>query len=253
MPKQWMFALACAVAWTSAALGANQAPMAENIAAAVNDPLRPAEDKARDADRKPAEMLAFAGVKEADNVADLMPGGGYFTKLFSRAVGPAGHVYAFVPSELDTMMAKQGKTIPGPDSNYPNVSVIHQPLATFTAPQPLDIVWTSQNYHDMHDSFMGPPNMAAVNKAIFAALKPGGVFIVLDHAAADGSGLRDTNTLHRIDEAAVKAEVTAAGFVLEAESNTLRNPKDPRTVAIFDPSIRGHTDQFILKFRKPSH
>jgi predicted methyltransferase len=98
---------------------------------------------------------------------------------------------------------------------------------------------------------MGPPNIAAVNKAVFAALKPGGVYIVLDHSAANGSGLSATDTLHRIDEAAVKKEVEAAGFVLESESNALRNPKDPRTAKVFDPSIRGHTDQFILKFRKP--
>lgn len=248
MAKKWVIAFGCAAVFASAAMAAEPAA---NIASAVSDPSRPADDKARDADRKPADMLTFAGVKQGDQIADVMPGGGYFTKLFSKAAGKTGHVYAFFPSELDAAMTKRGKTIPGPDSNYPNVSVIHQPLASFTAPQQLDIVWTSQNYHDMHDPFMGPPDMLAVNKAIFSSLKPGGVFIVLDHAAADGSGLKDTDTLHRIDEAAVKKEVEAAGFVLEAEDNALRNPKDPRTAAVFDPSIKGHTDQFILKFRRP--
>jgi predicted methyltransferase len=251
MAKTWMMALSGAVLIAGAALAAETATTAPNIAAAVANPSRPPEDKARDADRKPAEMLAFAGVKDGDFVADLIPGAGYFTKLFSTAVGTKGKVYAFYPTELDAAMAKRDKSIPGADSNFPNVTILHQPLASFTAPEPLDIVWTSQNYHDMHDKFMGPPNIAAVNKAVFAALKPGGVFIVLDHAAADGSGLGATETLHRIDEAAVKKEVEAAGFVLESESNALRNPKDPRTAKVFDPSIRGHTDQFILKFRKP--
>ncbi len=250
MAKKWIIAFGCAVAFAGAAIAAEPA-IAPNIAAAISDPSRPADDKARDADRKPADMLAFAGVKDGYQVADVIPGGGYFTKLFSKAAGKTGHVYAFFPTELDAAMAKRGKTIPGPDSNYPNVSVIHQPLASFTAPQPLDIVWTSQNYHDMHDPFMGPADMLVVNKAIFSSLKPGGVFIVLDHAATDGSGLKDTDTLHRIDEDVVKKEVEAAGFVLEAEDSALRNPKDPRTAAVFDPSIRGHTDQFILKFRRP--
>lgn len=255
MMNRLLMALGGAVVFASAALAAELQPMAQNIAAALSNPMRPADDKARDADRKPADMLAFAEVKDGDEVAELVPGGspggGYFTRLFSRAVGKAGHVYAVFPTEFDASMAKRGKSIPGPDSNYSNVSVIHQPLVSFTAPVQLDIVWTSQNYHDLHDSFTGPPDIAAVNKAIFSALKPGGVFIVLDHAAADGSGLRDTDTLHRIDEAAVKKEVEAAGFVLDGEDNALRNPKDPRTAVVFDPSVRGHTDQFILKFRKP--
>lgn len=255
MGNKWGIAFACVALVAGAAFGADTTPMAQNIAAAVSNPMRPPEDKARDADRKPVDVLVFAGIKEGDQVAELVPGGvpggGYFTRLLSKAAGNAGHVYAFFPTEFDGVLAKLHKSIPGEDSNYPNVSIVHQPLASFTAPVPLDIVWTSQNYHDMHDKFAGPLDMAVVNKAVFAALKPGGTYLVLDHAAAAGSGLRDTDTLHRIDEAAVKQEVEAAGFVLEGESNLLRNPNDPRTASIFDPSIRGHTDQFILKFRKP--
>ena len=240
-----------AFAICGAAYAAQPDTVAPNIAAAIGNPARPAEDRARDADRKACDMLAFAGVKAGDQVADLIPGGGYFTRLFSKAVGANGHVYAFFPTEMDAAMAKRGKSLPGPDANFANVSIVHQTLTSFSAPVPLDIVWTSQNYHDMHDDFMGKPDISAVNRAIFASLKPGGVYIVLDHAAAAGTGLHDTNTLHRIDEASVKAEVEAAGFVLEAQSNVLRNPADPHTKAVFDPSIRGHTDQFILKFRKP--
>ena len=142
-------------------------------------------------------------------------------------------------------------TVPPPaDPHYPNVAYIHAPIEKFVTPEKLDIAWTSQNYHDLHDKFFGPPDIAKVDKAIYDSLKPGAVFIVLDHAAEHGSGLRDTDTLHRIDEAAVKKEVEAAGFKLVAESMILHNPDDPHTKSVFDPSIRGKTDQFILKFRK---
>ena len=115
------------------------------------------------------------------------------------------------------------------------------------------MIWTSQNYHDLHDPFMGTPDMARFDKAIFHALKPGGTFLVLDHVAADGSDLAATDTLHRIDPAAVKAEVTAAGFEFVGESVALRNPADGHTLSIYDKSIRGKTDKFIFMFRKPVH
>jgi predicted methyltransferase len=222
------------------------------IATAVADPARPEADRTRDAERKPAESLVFAGVKPGDRIADLIPGKGYFTRIFAKAVGPKGWVYAYFPSDLDELYKKHDVTIPPPaDPNYANVSFLHAPVAKFVAPEKLDIVWTSQNYHDLHDKFFGPADVPAVNKAVFDALKPGGVFIVLDHAAPKGSGLEDTDTLHRIDEAQVKKEVEAAGFKLVAESDILRNPADTRTIPVFDKSIRGKTDQFILKFKKP--
>jgi predicted methyltransferase len=255
MAGNWIMVLSGAALIASAALAAEATSLPPNIAAAVSNPARPAADKDRDANRKPAEVLAFAGVKEGDQIAELVPGGmpkgGYFTRLLSTAVGKTGHVYAFYPIEFDDLLKKLKSSIPGEDSNYPNVSIVHQPLASFTAPVPLDVVWTSQNYHDLHDSFASGLDVAALNKAVFAALKPGGIYLVLDHAAAAGSGLRDTETLHRIDEAQVKKEVEAAGFILESESNILRNPADPHTASIFDSALRGHTDQFILKFRKP--
>jgi len=112
-------------------------------------------------------------------------------------------------------------------------------------------VFTSQNYHDYPDPFMGPTDVAVLNKAVFKVLKPGGLWVIVDHAAQAGSGMRDTNTTHRIDEAAVKAQVLAAGFELVGESDVLRNPADDHTLKVFDKAIRGKTDQFTLKFRKP--
>jgi predicted methyltransferase len=224
-----------------------------NIAAAVSDPARPAADMVRDADRLPGEILAFAGVRTGSKIADLIPGGGYFTRIFSKAVGPKGHVYAYVPDEL-TKLAKREPAVNAiaRDANYKNVTVVLNTLPNFSTPEKLDLVFTAQNYHDMHDKFMGPADLSAVNKAIFRSLKPGGVFLVIDHSAEAGSGLRDTETFHRIDSAVVKSEVTAAGFIFEGESRALRDPADKRNVSVFDPSIRGKTDQFVYKFRKPA-
>ena len=249
----WMFARAAiaALLLTLPAIAADH-KIPANIAAAVADSNRPEADRSRDANRKPAECLAFAGVKPGDRVADIIPGTGYFTRLFSKAVGPKGYVYAYIPSDIDELYKKHGIKVPPPaDPNYPNVAYIHAPIQKFVTPEKLDIAWTSQNYHDLHNKEFGPPDINLFNKAVYDSLKPGGVFIVLDHAAEKGSGLSDTDTLHRIDEDTVKKEVEAAGFKLVAESDVLRNPEDTHTKKVFDPSIRGKTDQFILKFRKP--
>ena len=226
-------------------------PMPENVTAAVSDSARPDADKKLDAERLPGDMLVFAGVKPGMKVMDLVPGGGYFTRLFAKAVGDTGFVYAFQPAEFDAFYKGKPPPIRAVAAGYRNVSVIDAPVNSLVAPELLDVVWTSQNYHDLHDSFAKPADLAVINKQIFAALKPGGLYIILDHAAAAGSGLRDTETLHRIDEASVKQEVLAAGFKLVGESKILRNPKDPHDKLVFDPSIRHHTDQFILKFKKP--
>ncbi len=234
--------------------GVAHAAIPKAIAAAVADPARPEEDRSRDANRKPAESLEFAGVKPGETVADFLPGGGYFTRLFSVAVGPKGHVYAVAPPKRPNAAADapepsaKVKAIAA-DPHYSNVTVLVTRPADFALPAPVDLVWTSQNYHDVHN--VANIDMLAFNKAVFNALKPGGVYIVLDHAAEPGSGPRDTSTLHRIDEATVKQEVEAAGFKLDGESKILRNPDDPHTAKVFDPSIQGKTDQFILKFRKP--
>jgi predicted methyltransferase len=220
------------------------------VAAAVADSHRPAADTARDASRKPAEVLAFSEVKPGDKVFEILPSKGYFTRLFSKAVGPSGHVYAVSP----TVNPENGQPVPPMpligDPAYPNVSPVALSFASTKSPEPVDIIFTAQNYHDFHLARF-KADVVALDRQLFADLKPGGLLIIEDHAAEAGSGLRDPDKLHRIDEAVVKKEVEEAGFVLVSESDVLRNPADPRTALVFDPSIRGHTDQFLLKFRKP--
>jgi predicted methyltransferase len=243
---------ALALGVSPAALGAG--PASEAVAAAVADPHRPAADAAADALRKPADLMAFAGVEPGWTVADYIPGGGYFTRIFSRIVGPQGHVFAIWPNEYakeDPESVAAMKALAA-DPAYANVELLYEPAASFGVPRPVDLIWTSQNYHDLHDKFMGSPDVGAIDKALFAALKPGGVLVVEDHAAAPGSGLRDTDTLHRIDPASIKSELLAAGFVFDGESTVLRNPADDHTLKVFDKKIRGHTDQVVFRFRKPT-
>jgi predicted methyltransferase len=237
-----------------AANAANAADAPKTIAGAVADPARPASDVERDAGRKPGEMLAFAGVKPGDRVGDYAAGQGYFTRLFSAAVGPAGHVYATVPASLFQYpnIVKGIAEIEAYAKDHANVSVTAaSALNAARYPEKLDVFWISQNYHDLKDPFMGPVDMAKFNRAVFDALKPSGVYIVLDHVAAKGSPADVTDTLHRIEPSTVRREVEAAGFKFVGESTALANPADPHTKGVFDASIRGHTDQFIYKFRKP--
>jgi predicted methyltransferase len=222
-----------------------------NIAAAVADGGRPADQTGRDAARKPAEILAFAGVKTGDKVGDFIMGGGYFTRLFSVSVGPAGKVYAYQPAEFIQFQASYGADQDKVAAAYANVTPLKNSLAAVAFPEPLDVIFTAQNYHDLHLGFIPDAGIAAIDKALFDALKPGGVLLVIDHYAADGSGATQSKALHRIDIETVKKELTAAGFVLEASSELLRQPADPRTASVFDASIKGRTDQFVLKFRKP--
>ena len=254
MARRLLLAATAALVIGAAGAAAFAADIPANIAAAVADASRPAEDKARDADRKPAEMLAFAGVKPGDKVVDFIPGKTqYFTKIFSAAVGPKGKVYAYLPAEFAQFVKTALPANGAPDDpNRPNVIFLTSPANSFTTPEPVDIVWTSQNYHDLHDSFAKPADLAQVNKAIFNALKPGGVYVVLDHAAEAGSGIGATDTLHRIDPARVKSDMLAAGFKLDAESSILANTADDHTKKVFDPSVRGHTDQFLFRFKKPN-
>jgi predicted methyltransferase len=197
-------------------------------------------DALSDPTLKGPEVIAFIGVKSGDKVADIFAG--RFVRAFSRKVGPSGKVYAMAPEDYVKALA----AAPGNG----NIVISSASLAAMDlTPASLDEAFIRQNYHDLYD-FKGG-DVPAFNRQVFAALKPGGVFVILDHAAPAGSGLADTNTTHRIDGERVKADMRAAGFVLDGESRIFANPADDRTKAVFDPAIRGKTDQFLLRFRKP--
>jgi predicted methyltransferase len=218
-----------------------------NVAAAVANPDRPQADRDRDAARKPAEVLSFAGLRPGEQVIELIPGGGYFTRLLSAAVGPTGHVTEAVP-----MMgsADAGTSGVPPSQQFPNISVINFTPDAFAKAGPVDLVWTSQNYHDLHLTRLHL-DVVGLDRLIYQSLRPGGIFFIEDHAAQPGTGISTTDVMHRIDEDFVKKEVESVGFRLVGESDVLRNPADAHTLRVFDPQIRGHTDQFLLKFEKP--
>lgn len=222
------------------------------LAAALADPAR-GDMKAVDARRHTAELMAFSGVKPGDKVVDLIPGSALFTRVFAKVAGPKGHVYMVWPNEYGQEAASDvvASEKLAADKDYGNISVLKQPANAFSTPEKVDLVFTAQNYHDYPDKFMGKVDPVAFDKQVFAALKPGGVFLVIDHAAEAGSGLRDTDTLHRIDPAIVRKQMAQAGFVFDGESKVLANPADDHKKLVFDKAIRGRTDQFVYRFRKP--
>jgi predicted methyltransferase len=227
---------------------AHAGPPPGYIQQAVADPSRPADDTKDDAARKPDLVMAFAGVKRGQTIAEYLPGGGYYTRMLSDAVGPKGKVYAL---ETTTWGQKNIDATKAAIAGLPNVSLDLSPLGGFHLPEKVDLFWTTLNYHDLHVPKYADVDMAAFNKAVFDALKPGGTYFIEDHAAAAGTGVADAPRLHRIEKSAVIAEVEAAGFKLAGESDVLKNPADDHTKIIFDPAIRLKTDQFLLKFRKP--
>ena len=236
------------------AAGAPSPDLSAVLAAAVADSSRPDSHTTLDADRKPEQTLAFSGIKPGDKVADYVADSGYFTRLFASVVGPRGHVYGVEPTAFFKFdhFVKAVAELQGYAVTHPNVTVTTAAaLDGLKFPEKLDLLWISRNYHDLHDKFMGPVDTAAFNKAVYEALKPGGFYVVLDHSAAPGAAADVTETLHRIESATVRREVEAAGFKFDSESSILANPADPRTAKVFDQTIRGHTDQFMLKFRKP--
>jgi len=199
-------------------------PLPSFVGLAIADKNRPEEDRALDAQRKPAVVLGYTGIKPGDIVVDLMPGKGYYTRLFSRMVGSKGKVYALQPAEMDKIAPKGLESVRGfaGKEGYANVTVLVEPVNELKLPEPVDVIWTSQNYHDLHDPFMGSPDMAKLDKSLFDALKPGGTLIVLDHAAADGTGVSKTNDLNRIDYRGLNTDArmqydTAKRFIRQAD------------------------------------
>ena len=217
-----------------------------DVTKAVADSSRPEDNRKLDAVRKPAEVLSFAGVKPGQTVAEYLPGGGYYTRMLSDMVGPTGKVYALETSTWGNDNVESTKKIV---AGLHNAALDVAPLGQFNLAAKVDVFWTTDNYHDLHVPKYANVDMAAFNKHVFDSLKPGGMYLIIDHAAAAGSGAKDSPTLHRIEKKTVIDEVTAAGFKLVGESKALANAGDDHTKKVFD--LHFNTDQFILKFRKP--
>jgi predicted methyltransferase len=221
------------------------------ITGAIASSSRPDKDRDRDVNRKPDLVLAFAGIKPGQKVGELMPGGGYFSRLICQIVGPTGHLYTIgmTPTVKRDPPPPDAVTAAPVANACTNVTADTQDASALKLPTGLDVVWTSENYHDLHNAFFGKPDLKVLDRAVYDALKPGGVFIVEDHTAAAGSGARDTETLHRIDPKLVKQEVTSVGFVFVGGSDVLHNPEDMHDVKVFE--LKGRSDKFLFKFRKP--
>jgi predicted methyltransferase len=244
---RWSMVLAASAALAIPAAIVAKEAVSPAITKALADPAR-ADQAGDDARRHAAEVIAFSGAKAGSTVVDIIPGAAYWTRIFTGVVGPTGHVWAVWPNAA-AKYAEKGK--PALEARgLTNVSAVLDP-AILTVDKPVDLVLTVQNYHDVPNGGGGEAALAAFNASVFKALKPGGIYMVIDHVAPAGSGLADTNTLHRIDPAIVKKQVLAAGFQWVGETTVLANPKDDHTLKVFDPAIRGVTDQFVYKFRKP--
>jgi predicted methyltransferase len=220
------------------------------VAKAVADPTRPKEDVATGASRDPVDTLAFAGVKPGMSVAELFPGGGYYTRMISDIVGPKGQIVGVENAGWKGAAEADRKTMA--DLNRPNIQLDVEPFGQMKLPGKVDLFWITQNYHDLKIAKYGAVDTAAFNRQVFDALKPGGVYFILDHEANPGTTLEQIAVLHRVEKAQVIREVTAAGFRLAAEGKFLNRPGDDHTKPIFDAAIRGKTDQYALKFVKPA-
>ncbi|HEV2268627.1 MAG TPA: hypothetical protein VGR92_04140 [Steroidobacteraceae bacterium] len=244
MKKKVLGAALLALALSGAVLAA---AIPTYVTHAVADTTRPKADTDRDALRLPAETIAFAGVKPGMKVAEFFPGGGYFTRTLSDVVGPRGHVYGIENVKWDD--GSDAKVAAAVKDH--NVSMQLVKFGEFSLPEKVDLAWITQNYHDLHIAKYGPVDMAAFNKHVYESLKPGGVYFILDHQANPGTGETQIAQLHRIQKAQVIREVEAAGFKLAAQGDALHRTTDDHTKSVFDKSVQGHTDQFMLKFVKP--
>jgi predicted methyltransferase len=220
------------------------------IAKALADPAR-ADQQGDDARRQAAAVIAFAGVKPGDVVVDYLPGSGYWTRIFTGVVGPKGRVYAAWPARAGQSEKAKATVAALSGRGLANVVAQIQPGDLPSSPVPADLFWTVQNYHDIPNGGRGEPALRAFDQAVFNLLKKGGTYVIIDHADTPGNEMKNTDTTHRIDPAAVKRQIEAIGFRFVGESKVLRNPADDHSKNVFDPAIRGKTDQFVYKFRKP--
>jgi predicted methyltransferase len=229
--------------------------MTDFIARAMMDRSRPRRDVSRDARDNTARVLSYIGVEAQHLIVDFLPFRGYFTRLFASIVGEKGHVFAAIPNELTRIdrIEKGRMEIEAFAAKLSNLTLINGRSELAGSPPCLvDMFFTSQNYHDLHDAFMGPVDIFEFNRSVFKSLKPGGEYIVIDHTADISAPSDVTETLHRIQPAVVRDEVEAAGFIYKGRGTALANERDPKTGSIFGRTTRYHTDRFILKFEKPA-
>lgn len=225
-----------------------------DVAAAVSAPGRPADAVALDAGRHPAEVLRFMGLKRGDHALDLYTDTGYYGEIMARAVGPTGNVLGWQPTEFTQAATRQA--LAGVASRSPNFHAMITPAAGFSLPaNAFDFAMIHLNYHDTYYTnqrrhYQMDPE--AFLRTLFQSVKPGGTVAVVDHVANPGGDTRAVvQALHRIDPATIRADFQRAGFVFDGESDLLRNPQDDHSKLVFDPSIRGHTDRVVYRFRRP--
>lgn len=226
-----------------------------DTAAAVSAPGRPKAATDLDAGRRPAEVLSFGGLRRGDRALDLFTGSGYYAELMGRAVGPTGSALAWEPANFLNDRSRQA--LNEIKARTPNVSWFAAPADAVALPTAaFDFAMINLNYHDTYwqsERFRFPRmDPAAFLRLVFQSLKPGGTIVVVDHVANPGGDTRAVvEAVHRIDPATVRADFERAGFVFDGESNILRNPADDHSKSVFDPSIRGNTDRFVYRFRRP--
>ena len=223
----------------------SQVSVDEALAAAS----RPDEDRARDAGRMPAEVLEFFGIGAGSRVADVLSGGGYYTRILTPVIGPEGAIYAgnnpffqrFGDEAMTALLSEPG---------FENVMRIDGPVDEIALPSDgsLDAVMIALAYHDL---WLTDEDRDELNRRVFAALRSGGAYGIIDHSAAEGTGSSAVESLHRIEESVIVEEISRAGFELGARGDFLANPDDDRSLRVFDPAIRGQTDRFVLRFEKP--
>ena len=237
---------------TTTSVGADAPPLAPAIYADVlTDSRRPSADRDRDPARMPTQVLSVAEIAPGEVVGDYLMGGGYWTRLIAPAVGPEGEVYGFTADEFVAFRPAYATEQDAVVKDYDNVFKVRSPIAAPAFPEKLDTLITVQNFHDLYIGAMPAGTGARTIKAFHDALKPGGTLVVIDHSATAGSGTSTTDKTHRIDRQFVIDTLTAAGFRLDGSADFYAQPDDPRTANVFDPAIRGKTDQFVLRFKKP--
>jgi predicted methyltransferase len=247
--------IAFALALTTAPIAVQAVAAPSTIAAAVSSPTRSADNVKMDEGRKPAEVLSYLGLKPGMSVIDLFGSNKYWTEIIAPVVGPKGHVLVWEPTQFYDADAQ--KTFAEFAAKNPNVKIVSTPFEAISLPpNSADFVMLNNNYHDTYwssEKYKIPKmDPAAFLKVVYAAMKPGAVIGVIDHAANAGGDTRATvDKLHRIDPAVVKADFERAGFVYAGSSDLLRNPADDHTLLVFDPKVRGKTDRFIYMFKKP--